>query len=91
MGSCLRALKRRRGRTGAQRCSCSGCGATRSGLSRRPLDWAHSPDLLAALARDMIVATQQMSRRRGAEVLGASRNSIYAQANEDHQRSAAEG
>jgi hypothetical protein len=37
----------------------------------------HRPDLVVALARDMIEAPQPMSCRRGAEVLGASRHSIW--------------
>jgi hypothetical protein len=35
------------------------------------------PDLVVALARDMIEAPQPMPCRRGAEVLGASRHSIW--------------
>jgi len=37
----------------------------------------HRPDLVVALARDMIEAPEPMSSRRGAEVLGASRHSIW--------------
>jgi hypothetical protein len=37
----------------------------------------HRPDLVVALARDMIEAPQPMSCRRGGEVLGASRDSIW--------------
>ncbi len=56
--------------TGAQRWHCSGCRATWSGRSGTPLARVHRPDLVVALARDMIEAPQPMSRRRGAEVLG---------------------
>lgn len=66
-----------RTRTGAQRWSCSGCGATWSGHSRTPLAKVHRPDLVVALACDIIEAPQPMSCRRGAEVLGASRDSIW--------------
>ena len=66
-----------RTRTGAQRWNCSGCGATWSGRSGTPLARVHRPDLVVALARDMIEAPQPMSCRRGAEVLGASRHSIW--------------
>ena len=61
-----------RTRAGAQRWNCSGCGATWSGRSGTPLARVHRPDLVVALARDMIEAPQPMSCRRGAEVLGAS-------------------
>jgi hypothetical protein len=37
----------------------------------------HRPDLVVALARDMIEAPQPMFCRRGGEVLGASRDSIW--------------
>ena len=66
-----------RTRTGAQRWNCSGCGATWSGRSGTPLARVHRPDLVVALARDMIEAPQPVSCRRGAEVLGASRHSIW--------------
>ena len=66
-----------RTRTGTQRWNCSGCGATWSGRSGTPLARVHRPDLVVALARDMIEAPQPMSCRRGAEVLGASRHSIW--------------
>jgi len=66
-----------RTRTGAQRWSCSGCGVTWSGRSDTPLARVHRPDLVVALARDMIEAPQPMSCRRGAEVLGTSRHSIW--------------
>ena len=66
-----------RTRTGAQRWRCSGCGATWSGRSGTPLDRVHRPDLMVALARDMIEAPQPMSCRRAAEILGASLHSIW--------------
>ncbi|CUH40407.1 Transposase [Jannaschia seosinensis] len=66
-----------RTRTGAQRWNCSGCGATWSGRSDTPLARVHRPDLVVALARDMIEAPQPMSCRRGAEVLDTSRHSIW--------------
>ena len=66
-----------RTRTGAQRWHCSGCGATWSGRSGTPLARVHRPDLVVALARDMIEAPQPMSCRRGAEVLGVSHHSIW--------------
>jgi transposase-like protein len=66
-----------RTRAGAQRWSCSGCGATWSGRSGTPLARVHRPDLVVALARDMIEAPQPMSCRRGARALGASRDSIW--------------
>lgn len=66
-----------RTRTGAQRWNCSGCGATWSGRSDTPLARVHRPDLVVALARDMIEAPQPMSCRRGAEALGVSRDSIW--------------
>ena len=66
-----------RTRTGAQRWNCSGCGATWSGRSGTSLARVHRPDLVVALARDMIEAPQPMSCRRGADVLGASRDSIW--------------
>jgi transposase-like protein len=66
-----------RTRTGAQRWRCSCCGATWSGRSGTPLARVHRPDLMAALARDMIEAPQPMSCRRAAEVLGASHHSIW--------------
>ena len=66
-----------RTRTGAQRWNCSGCGATWSGRSGTPLARVHRPDLVVALARDMVEAPQPMSCRRGAEVLGVSRHSIW--------------
>ena len=66
-----------RTRTGAQRWNCSGCGATWSGRSGTPLARVHRPDLVVALARDMSEAPQPMSCRRAAEVLGASRHSIW--------------
>jgi len=65
------------GRNGAQRWRCSGCGATWSGRSGTPLARMHRPDLVVALARDMIEAPQPMSCRRAAEALGASRHSIW--------------
>ena len=65
-----------RTRTGVQRWNCSGCGATWSGRSGTPLARVHRPDLLVALARDMIEAPQPMSCRRGGEVLGASRDRV---------------
>ena len=37
----------------------------------------HRPDLLVALARDMIGAPQPMSCRRAAQALGASRHSFW--------------
>jgi len=66
-----------RTRTGAQRWSCSGCGATWSGRSGTPLARVQRPDLVVALARDMIEAPQPMSCRRAAEVLGTSRHSVW--------------
>jgi transposase-like protein len=66
-----------RTRTGAQRWRCSGCGATWSGRSGTPLARVHRPDLMVALARDMMEAPQPMSCRRAAEVLGASRHSTW--------------
>jgi len=66
-----------RTRTGAQRWRCSGCGATWSGRSGTPLARVHRPDLVMALARDMIAAPRPMSCRRAAEVLGASRHSTW--------------
>jgi len=66
-----------RTRAGAQRWHCSVCGATWSGRSGTPLARVHRPDLVVALARDMIEAPQPMSCRRGAEELGASRDSIW--------------
>ncbi len=66
-----------RTRTGAQRWSCSACGATWSGRSGTSLARVHRPNLVVALARDMIEAPQPMSCRRAAEVLGASRHSIW--------------
>lgn len=42
-----------------------------------PVARVHRPNLVAALARDMIEATQPMSRRRGAKVLASSRQSIW--------------
>ena len=66
-----------RTRTGAQRWNCSGCGVTWSGRSGTSLARVHRPDLVVALARDMIEAPQPMSCRRGADVLGASRDSIW--------------
>ena|SRR5680860_760101 len=66
-----------RTRTGAQRWSCSACGATWSGRSGTPLARVHRPDLLVALVRDMMEAPQPMSCRRAAEVLGPSRHSIW--------------
>lgn len=63
--------------TGAQRWRCSGCGATWSGRSGTPLARLHRPDLMVALARDMMEAPQPMSCRRAAEVLGTSRHSIW--------------
>jgi len=66
-----------RTRTGAQRWCCSGCGATWSSRSGTSLARVHRPDLMVALARDMIEAPQPMSCRRGAKVLGASRHSIW--------------
>ncbi|WP_371036662.1 IS1595 family transposase [Rhodosalinus sp. FB01] len=66
-----------RTRTGAQRWRCSGCGATWSGRSGTPLARVHRPDLVTALARDMIEAPQPMSCRRAADVLGASRHSVW--------------
>ena len=66
-----------RTRTGAQRWSCSACGATWSGRSGTPLARVHRPDLVVALARDMIEAPQPMSCRRAAEVLGTSRHSVW--------------
>ena len=66
-----------RTRTGAQRWNCSGCGATWSGRSGTPLARVHRPDLVVALARDMIEAPQPMSCRRGAVVLGVSHHSIW--------------
>ena len=64
-----------RTRTGAQRWRCSRCRATWSGRSGTPLARVHRPDLVVALARDMIEAPQPMSCRRAADVLGASRHS----------------
>lgn len=66
-----------RTRTGAQRWHCSGCGVNLSGRSGTPLARVHRLDLVVALTRDMIEASQPMSCRRGAEVLGASRDSIW--------------
>ena len=66
-----------RTRTGAQRWRCSGCGATWSGRSGTPLAKVHRPDLVVALARDMIEAPQPMSCRRAAQALGASRHSTW--------------
>ena len=66
-----------RTRTGAQRWRCSGCRATWSGRSGTPLARVHRPDLMVALARDMIEAPQPMSCRRAAKVLGASRHSTW--------------
>ncbi len=37
----------------------------------------HRPDLVVALAHDMIEAPQPMSCRRAADVIGASRHSIW--------------
>ena len=65
-----------RGAAVAQRWRCSGCGATWSGRSGTQLARGHRPDLVVALARDMIEAPQPMSCRRAADVLGASRHSI---------------
>ncbi|SEO89176.1 hypothetical protein SAMN04490248_11540 [Salinihabitans flavidus] len=66
-----------RTRTGAQRWRRSNCRLTWSGRSGTPLARMHRPDLVAALVRDMIEAPQPMSCRRGAEVLGASRHSVW--------------
>ena len=66
-----------RSRTGVQRWRCSSCGATWSGRSGTPLARVHRPDLIVALTRDMTEAPQPMSCRRAAEVLGASRHSIW--------------
>ena len=66
-----------RTRTGAQRWRCSDCGATWSGRSGTPLARVHRPDLMVALARDMIEAPQLMSCRRAAKVLGTSRHSTW--------------
>ena len=66
-----------RTRTGMQRWRCSACRATWSGRSGTQLARGHRPDLVFALARDMIEAPQPMSCRRAAEVLGASRHSIW--------------
>jgi len=66
-----------RTRTGAQRWRCSRCRATWSGRSGTPLARVHRPDLVVALARDMIEAPQPMSCRRAADVLGASRHSTW--------------
>ena len=66
-----------RTRTGVQRWRCSGCRASWSGRSGTPLARVHRPDLVAALARDMIEAPQPMSCRRAAGVLGVSRHSIW--------------
>jgi hypothetical protein len=54
-------------------------GAARRGQARSdtPLVRGHRPVLVVALARDMIEAPQPMSCRRGAEALGASRDSIW--------------
>ena len=81
-GSCPRCgggerIRWARTRTGAPRWRCSGCGATGSGRSGTPLAQGHRPDLMVALARDMIEAPQPMSCRRGAELLGVSRHSIW--------------
>jgi transposase-like protein len=80
--SCLRCgggarMRWGRTRTGAQRWRCSSCHATWSGRSGTSLARVHRPDLVVALARDMIEAPQPMSCRRGAEVLGASRHSVW--------------
>jgi transposase-like protein len=75
-GGCAR-TRWGRTRTGAPRWNRSGCGATWSGRSGTPLARVHRPDLVVALARDMIEAPQPMSCRRGAEVLGVSRHSIW--------------
>lgn len=47
------------------------------GAGGTPLARVHRPDLVVALARDMIEAPQPMSRRRAADVLGASRHSTW--------------
>jgi len=61
--SCLRCggderIRWARTRTGSQRRRCTGCGATWSGRSDTPLARVHRPDLVVALARDMIEASQ---------------------------------
>ncbi len=66
-----------RTRTGGKRWNCAGCVATSSGRSGTPLARVHRTDLVVALARDMIEAPQPMSCRRGAGVLGASRDIIW--------------
>lgn len=66
-----------RTRTGAQRWRCSGCRATWSGRSDTSLARVHRPDLMSALARDMMEAPQPLSCRRAAEALGASRDTIW--------------
>ncbi len=48
-------------RTGTQRWNRSGFGVMWSGRSGTPLAWLHRPDLVVALARDMIEAPQPMS------------------------------
>ena len=60
-----------RTRTGVQRWRCSGCRATWSGRSGTPLARVHRPDLVVALARDMIEAPQPMSWAHRATVPGA--------------------
>ena len=80
--SCVRCgghkrVKWGRTRTGVQRWRCSGCHATWSGRTGTPLARGHRPDLVVALARDMIEAQQPMSCRRAAQALGASHHSIW--------------
>ena len=66
-----------RTRTGVQRWRCSGCHATWSGRTGTPLARMHRPDLVVALARDMIEAPQPMSCRSAAQALGASHHTIW--------------
>lgn len=66
-----------RTRTSAQRWRCSGCRATWSGRSDTSLARVHRPDLMSALARDMMEAQQPLSCRRAAEALGTSRDTIW--------------
>jgi len=66
-----------RTRTGAQRWRCSGCGASWSGRSGTPIARVHRPDLMAALARDMVEAPQPLSYRRAAHALGISRHTAW--------------